>query len=138
VICGDDPILLGKGKPGSLSSCLFVVTSASAQSLELIPAVFATIDPTIFLEAAKLLSLTTPLELSRCLVFEDGAPGVRAGLSAGMQVCWVPEPELLEIMNEMKDPTFLPSLTLSSVEHFMPHEWGLPHYDAIVAVESRM
>lgn len=30
-----------------------------------------------------------------CLVFEDSVPGVEAGRRAGMQVVWVPHPELL-------------------------------------------
>lgn len=56
--CGDDPILEGKGKP----------------------------DPTIFIVAARLhLGIDTPEGRSKVLVFEDGAPGVRAARAAGME-----------------------------------------------------
>lgn len=57
MICGDDPILNGKGKP----------------------------DPTIFLEAAKLLEIESEEARSGVLVFEDGCPGVIAARAAGME-----------------------------------------------------
>ena len=58
ILCGDDPRLEGKGKP----------------------------DPTIFLMAARLhLGIDDDEARSKVLVFEDGAPGVRAARAAGMQ-----------------------------------------------------
>lgn len=57
LICGDDPILLGKGKP----------------------------DPTIFIEAAKILGRGSEEKRREILVFEDGVPGVRAARAAGME-----------------------------------------------------
>ncbi|GAA5953858.1 hypothetical protein JCM21900_005493 [Sporobolomyces salmonicolor] len=100
ILCGDDPILEGKGKP----------------------------DPTIFIEAAKMLGITTPEQRSRVLVFEDGAPGVRAARAAGMEVVWVPDPELLKTLGE--DHDLNPSQQHASMEHFEPELWGLPPYDA--------
>lgn len=44
--------------------------------------------PDLFLEAAKRLGFSG----KECLVFEDAASGVQAGLAAGMQVVWVPDP----------------------------------------------
>lgn len=114
-MCGDDPILEGKGKP----------------------------DPTIFLEAAKMLGITSAEDRAAVLVFEDGAPGVRAARSAGMEgtfasgekggegvdggaVVWVPDPELLKVMGGSHDLD--PSHTHESMEHFVPEHWGLPPY----------
>ncbi|KAL8292923.1 hypothetical protein RQP46_000617 [Phenoliferia psychrophenolica] len=98
VLCGDDPILQGRGKP----------------------------DPTIFIEAAKMLGIHTAEGRAKCLVFEDGAPGVRAARAAGMEVVWVPDAELLNAMGD--DHDLVPSLTINSMEHFVPEEWGLPAY----------
>ncbi|KAK4057097.1 hypothetical protein OIO90_001997 [Microbotryomycetes sp. JL221] len=71
VLCGDDPVLQGKGKP----------------------------DPTIFLEAARIhLGMTE--ELQHVLVFEDGAPGVQAAKAAGMPVVWVPDVQLVATLGE--------------------------------------
>lgn len=55
--------------------------------------------PDIFLLALKTIndSLTNgekPITPEECLVFEDSVPGVEAGRRAGMQVVWVPHPEL--------------------------------------------
>ncbi|KAM0754059.1 hydrolase [Meredithblackwellia eburnea MCA 4105] len=99
VLCGDDPILEGKGKP----------------------------DPTIFIEAAKMLGIKTPEARARCLVFEDGAPGVRAARAAGMEVVWVPDPQLVAVMGT--EDKLNPSHTHGSLEDFVPEDWGLPAYD---------
>ncbi|ORY75936.1 HAD-like domain-containing protein [Leucosporidium creatinivorum] len=101
ILCGDDPILEGKGKP----------------------------DPTIFIVAARLhLGIDTPEGRSKVLVFEDGAPGVRAARAAGMEVCWIPDPELLATMGDSHDLT--PSHTHTSMEDFDPAAWGLPPYSS--------
>lgn len=43
-------------------------------------------DPTIFIVCAERhLGITTPEERAKILVFEDGAPGVRAARAAGME-----------------------------------------------------
>ncbi|KAK4696420.1 hypothetical protein P7C70_g8383, partial [Phenoliferia sp. Uapishka_3] len=98
VLCGDDPRLEGKGKP----------------------------DPTIFIEAAKLLGITTPEGRAKCLVFEDGAPGVRAGRAAGMEVVWIPDEELIKVMGDGHDLHEVHTHT--TMDHFVPEKWGLPPY----------
>jgi pseudouridine-5'-monophosphatase len=98
LICGDDPILLGRGKP----------------------------DPTIFLVAGKMIGFETDLERGSVLVFEDGAPGVRAAKAAGMQCVWIPDGELVKVMG--KDHDLSPGATLASMDEFVPEEWGLPPY----------
>ncbi|GAA5992503.1 hypothetical protein JCM5350_003499 [Sporobolomyces pararoseus] len=99
ILCGDDPRLGGKGKP----------------------------DPTIFIEGAKMLGITTDEERSKVLVFEDGAPGVIAARAAGMEVVWIPDMELVKTLGD--DHGLNPSHTHESMEHFDPSNWGLPPYD---------
>lgn len=38
------------------------------------------------------------IEIDECLVFEDGLPGVRAGVSAGAYVIWVPDRRAVAVM----------------------------------------
>ncbi|GBE80618.1 Putative uncharacterized hydrolase [Sparassis crispa] len=67
------------------------------------------------------------------LVFEDAIPGLQAGKRAGMNVIWVPDPNILLV-----DAANLGSSagaheadqTLRSLEDFVPEEWGLPPYDS--------
>ncbi|GAA6031625.1 hypothetical protein JCM8097_006555 [Rhodosporidiobolus ruineniae] len=99
ILCGDDPILEGKGKP----------------------------DPTIFIEAAKMLGINTPEERSKVLVFEDGVSGVQAARAAGMEVVWIPDPELLGQLGDSHGLT--PSHQHDSMADFDPAAWGLPPYD---------
>jgi pseudouridine-5'-monophosphatase len=105
ILCGDDPGVL-KGKPA----------------------------PDIFLRAAHMIGRDVgnpedePTEAQieerkKGLVFEDAIPGVQAGLKAGMNVIWVPDPNLLAL-----DPG-LEVVPLSSLEEFKPESWGLPPYD---------
>ncbi|KPV73757.1 uncharacterized protein RHOBADRAFT_66753 [Rhodotorula graminis WP1] len=98
ILCGDDPILEGKGKP----------------------------DPTIFIEAAKMLDIHTPEERAQVLVFEDGVSGVQAARAAGMEVVWIPDPELLASLGEHG---LEPSHQHETMEDFDPAAWGLPPYD---------
>ncbi|OSX65993.1 hypothetical protein POSPLADRAFT_1043524 [Postia placenta MAD-698-R-SB12] len=70
------------------------------------------------------------LERAKGLVFEDAIPGVLAGRSAGMNVVWVPDANLLTIGDS--GPTLdveRPDQTLRSLADFVPKEWGLPPYD---------
>eukprot|EP00158_Paraphelidium_tribonemae_P002820 Partr_v1_DN25698_c0_g1_i1_m4903 putative Halo-acid dehalogenase-like hydrolase len=74
--------------------------------------------PDIFQEAAKRLKAENP---GTCLVFEDAPAGVRAGKSASMKVCWVPDAQLDRQGLEA-------DLILESLEHFDPAHWGLPAF----------
>lgn len=96
----DDPILAGRGKP----------------------------DPTIFLEAAKLLGLSSPADFAATLVFEDGAPGVRAAEAAGMQCVWIPDAMLVQTLAGEELEALRPTERVASAEEFRPEEWGLPPY----------
>ncbi|GAA5993062.1 hypothetical protein JCM10908_003086 [Rhodotorula pacifica] len=100
ILCGDDPILEGKGKP----------------------------DPTIFIKAAEMLGYSTPEERAKVLVFEDGVSGVQAARAAGMEVVWIPDPELVNTLGSNHDLN--PSHQHSTMEDFDPAAWGLPPYDS--------
>jgi pseudouridine-5'-monophosphatase len=57
--------------------------------------------PDIYLIALKSLNSAAdfkekPIMPNECLVFEDSAVGVTAGIRAGMRVVWVPHPDLAE------------------------------------------
>ncbi|KAG8758119.1 hypothetical protein FRC14_000743 [Serendipita sp. 396] len=93
--------------------------------------------PDIFLSAAEMIGRPVgreegglgevteqqKVERSRGLVFEDGIPGVQAALRAGMQVVWVPDPNLLAV-----EPS-LDVARIPSIEQFRPEDYGLPPYD---------
>ncbi|KDQ21580.1 hypothetical protein BOTBODRAFT_207674 [Botryobasidium botryosum FD-172 SS1] len=110
IVCGDDErIAPGRGKP----------------------------NPDVFLVAARSLGRKVgegdvgqagpeeKLERSKGLVFEDAIPGVIAGTSAGMNVVWIPDPELTVLYPPSEVAT---SATLNTLEDFVPEEWGLPPY----------
>ncbi|TFK46469.1 HAD-like protein [Heliocybe sulcata] len=61
------------------------------------------------------------------VVFEDALPGVQSGKRAGMKVVWVPDPNLLKL--PYPKGIEKPDQTLSSLEAFVPEQWGLPPYD---------
>ena len=74
--------------------------------------------PEIFLTAAQRLKA----DPQHCLVFEDAPAGIQAALTAGMGVIAVPAPQI--------DRTFVQNAhqILSSLEEFVPEEWGLPAF----------
>lgn len=101
IVTGDDPrVAPGRGKP-----C-----------------------PDVFQAAAASLGFESPEEQAQCLVFEDGVAGVIGGRAAGMQVVWVPDPELLAFQKEhQKDAAPVDATqTLASLVEFEPTQWGLP------------
>lgn len=100
-ITGDDPRVVGRGKPM----------------------------PDIFLHALDILNtkFATRIEPSECLVFEDGIPGVKAGLDAGMHVVWVPDAAILALHhNQVDDILEQNGKLLTSLEDLKLEEYGLP------------
>jgi pseudouridine-5'-monophosphatase len=66
--------------------------------------------------------------VSSFLVFEDSVSGALAGVRAGMQVVWIPDPRMdVEAMKE-KEPELKPTTVLSSMEDFQPEVFGLPSF----------
>lgn len=63
-----------------------------------------------------------PVSMQNVLVFEDAPAGVQAGLSAGCQVVWVPDPVIPRHLAK-------PTLTLNSLLEFRPELFGLPKFD---------
>ncbi|KAK7208486.1 HAD-like domain-containing protein [Myxozyma melibiosi] len=67
--------------------------------------------PDIWLVALKSLNdellksgdIDTPIKPEETLVFEDGIPGVEGAKAAGCQVIWVPDPRILEVVDEKKE-----------------------------------
>ncbi|GFO16563.1 pseudouridine-5'-phosphatase [Plakobranchus ocellatus] len=60
---------------------------------------------------------------SKVLVLEDAPNGVEAGLKAGMQVVWVPDPRADR--SQLADRV---DQVLDSLEHFEPEKFGLPAF----------
>jgi len=76
--------------------------------------------PDIFLLAAKKFP-SPPESMKNVLVFEDSMTGVQAGLAAGMQVVWVPDP-ILDITKQES------TQVLKSLEDFKPELFHLPSF----------
>lgn len=78
--------------------------------------------------AAKTLNLHNKEDMQRVLVFEDGWPGVQAARAADMEVIWVPDEGLRDFRESATTADVTPTQTLSSLQHFVPEDWGLPPY----------
>ena len=77
--------------------------------------------PDIFLAAASDIKSANP---ETCLVFEDAPSGVKAGLNAGMNVVWIPDPNLA-IDHELASRCVE---VLKSMDEFNPIKYGLPPF----------
>ncbi|ORY33981.1 HAD-like domain-containing protein [Naematelia encephala] len=96
--------------------------------------------PDIFLAAARSLGRDvgtadecTPeqaAERRKGIVFEDAVPGVNAGVAAGMNVIWVPDPELRALA---PDNDYGAAQILNSLDEFKSEEWGLApiHFEKV-------
>ncbi|KAL4400667.1 phosphatase [Malassezia pachydermatis] len=122
VVCGDDKVV-GRGKP---NPDIFLIAAKYGLGLQ------HTKDGETFVQGirdpgAEFDGVLKGTE-GEVLVFEDGLPGVEAGLAAGMKVVWVPDPNLSAVAEQ--GPTVQAHQTISSLKDFQPELWGLPPFDA--------
>ncbi|OCB88408.1 HAD-like protein [Sanghuangporus baumii] len=111
VICADDAVIPeGRGKP---RPDIFLIAAREPLGL---PVGTAEVEEATDEEKAM---------RSRALVFEDAIPGVQAAKRAGMNVVWVPDPNLLEVEYSGLHRA---DEVLRSLEDFDPEKWGLPPY----------
>jgi len=118
VICADDGYLKpGRGKP---HPDIFLITAKQCLGREVGEGE----------ESESHLTEGEKLERAKGLVFEDAIPGLQAGKRAGMKVVWVPDPEIHAIgTNGSGNILEQADLVLTSIEEFVPEEWGLPAYE---------
>ena len=125
VVCGDDPRVAGKGKPrpdiflhalGDLNR----LATAGVEGRE--DGETDTRKPRTVPDEP----LLEPIQPEECLVFEDGVPGVQAGLAAGMRVVWVPDPAIAALhQNELDEIVGTNGQVLDSLEDFDYAKYGL-------------
>ncbi|ODM94831.1 Pseudouridine-5'-phosphatase [Orchesella cincta] len=78
--------------------------------------------PDVYLVAAKRFE-EPPKDMKNVLVFEDSVSGVKAGIEAGAQVVWIPNPTV-----DIKSAPVSATLVLPSLEKFEPEWFNLPSY----------
>ncbi|CAL8145476.1 unnamed protein product [Orchesella dallaii] len=79
--------------------------------------------PDVYLVAAKRFE-NAPVDMKNVLVLEDSVSGVKAGIDAGAQVVWVPNPTV-----DLENAEVRPTLILRTLEQFQPELFGLPPYN---------
>ncbi|ORY84242.1 haloacid dehalogenase-like hydrolase [Protomyces lactucae-debilis] len=82
-VTGDDARVVGRGKPQ--------------------PDIFLTALADLNAHLRQKTSDHIDILPAECLVFEDGVPGVEAGLAAGMRVIWVPDQQILSLHRHQVD-----------------------------------
>ncbi|KAA1475169.1 HAD-like protein [Dentipellis sp. KUC8613] len=121
VVCGDDPWISERGGRGKPFPDVFLVAAREALGRDVGGKG----------EVGEVEGEVVPLEQreerARGLVFEDAIPGVQAGKRAGMNVVWVPDPNLLGMEANSVHGA---DQVLKSLEEFVPEEWGLPPYNS--------
>ncbi|KAG8692111.1 hypothetical protein FRC09_011451 [Ceratobasidium sp. 395] len=109
IVCGDD-VDVKRGKP---APDVFLVAAQRAGIAE------------AGLNEGESVSEEAKKVRAQGLVFEDATSGVIAGKRAGMNVVWIPDPNL----SALADAEELGAdETLRSLVDFKPESWGLPPY----------
>lgn len=67
----------------------------------------------------------TDIKPEECLVFEDGIPGVQAGIALGATVIWVPHPEAVNFLGDTDALLNGNGELIRSLEHFDKANYGL-------------
>ncbi|KAG8746359.1 hypothetical protein FRC10_005348, partial [Ceratobasidium sp. 414] len=111
IVCGDD-VEVKRGKP---APDVFLVGAQRAGIAQ------------AGLDEGESVSEEAKKVRAQGLVFEDAISGVIAGKRAGMNVVWIPDPNLsaLATFEELGADE-----TLRSLVDFKPESWGLPPYPA--------
>lgn len=84
--------------------------------------------PEIFLKAAA--AWGGAVDPAAVVVFEDAPAGVAAARAAGMAVVFVPDDRHLPA-SERDKAAAMADQTISSLEEWVPEEWGLPPYGGV-------
>ncbi|QRV94048.1 haloacid dehalogenase [Ceratobasidium sp. AG-Ba] len=111
VVCGDDPEVK-RGKP---APDVFLVAAKQAGMTE------------AGLDEGEGVTEQAKKARAQGLVFEDATSGVIAGKRAGMNVVWIPDPNLSALTTS---EDLGADETLRSLVDFKPESWGLPPYPA--------
>ncbi|XP_067948864.1 pseudouridine-5'-phosphatase-like [Watersipora subatra] len=82
--------------------------------------------PDVFNVCAERFPGEPPSNKSKVLVFEDAPNGVEASYSAGFPCIFIPDPNL-KVSEDVKEKA---TTILSSLEDFIPEQYGLPAYDS--------
>ena len=82
-------------------------------------------DPAVFLVCSKRFHVP-PESTRNVLVFEDSVSGVKAAIAANMNCAWVSD---IAVNNRNAFDDCRPTITISSLNNFVPETFHLPPYD---------